>query len=232
MVGNFWDNYLSRQTRDPKRERWVSVPIYLLAALLFFAGTVLYAIPAVANLSPDQRSTWVGAILKGAQTGEKYLSYLPYKSYAFFIFGLPGLGILLVLAHRLKQKSTVFLLIVLAVGISFFYGTRFVFPKIDPYKSARFLSQEIQRAMKPGEKLAMYGGFALGPYNFYTEIVPIVDIRSQDEMVLFFRSKERVFCLIQNQDYEKLKKKDLGIPLHVVTRRMVGSKDIVLASNQ
>ncbi len=139
----------------------------------------------VAHLSTDHTSTWVGAILKGAQTGEKYLSYVPYKSYAPFIFVLPGLGILLALAHRLKHKTTVFLLIVLTVGISFFYGTRFVFPKIDPYKSARFLSQEIQHAMKPGEKLAMYGGFAVGPYNFYTEIVPIVDIKNQDEMVLF-----------------------------------------------
>ena len=86
--------------------------------------------------------------------------------------------------------------------------------------------------MKPGDKLAMYGGFAIGPYNFYTGIVPIVDIESEDGIVNFFRSKERVFCLIQNHDYETLTKEDLRIPLHLITWRKVGSKDIILASNQ
>jgi hypothetical protein len=78
----------------------------------------------------------------------------------------------------------------------------------------------------------MYGGFAIGPYNFYTGIVPIVDIESDDEMVTFFRSKERVFCLIQNHEYETVKKKELGVPLHLITRRRVGGKDIRLISNQ
>lgn len=233
MVGNFWDNYISNPNRDSKREVWVSLPIYVLAALLLLTGIILYLIPVVAGFTMDPHtSRLIGAISKGARTGAKYLSYVPYKSYAPLLFALLGLGILLPLAHRLKHKSMVFLLIVVTVGIAFFCGTRFIFPKIDPYKSARFLSQEIQQAMKPGDKLGMYGGFAIGPYNFYTGIVPIVDIESDDEMVTFFRSKERVFCLIQNHEYEALKKKDLGIPLHLITRRKVGSKDIVLASNQ
>jgi 4-amino-4-deoxy-L-arabinose transferase-like glycosyltransferase len=232
MVGNLWDNYISSPNRDSKREVWVSLPIYVLAVLLFLIGIVLSLISVVAGFSMNsQTSRFVGAILKGAQMGAKYLSYIPYKSYAPFIF-LLGSGILLALAHRLKLKSTVFLLIVVTVGIAFFYGTRFIFPMIDPYKSARFLSQEVRQAMKPGDRLAMYGGFTIGPYNFYTGIVPIVDIESDDEIVNFFRSKERVFCLIQNHEYETLKKKDLRIPLNLVTRRKVGGKDIVLTSNQ
>jgi hypothetical protein len=190
-------------------------------------GIVLSLIPVVAGFSMNfHTSRFVGAILKGAQMGAKYLSYVPYKSSALFIFILLGSAILLSLAHRLKHKSTVFILIVVIVGITFFCGSRFIFPMIDPYKSARFLSQEIQQTMKLGDKLAMYGGFAIGPYNFYTGIVPIVDIKSEDEIVNFFRSKERVFCLIQNHEYEALKKKGFGIPLNLVTRRKV------LASNQ
>jgi 4-amino-4-deoxy-L-arabinose transferase-like glycosyltransferase len=233
MVGNFWDTYVSNPNRDSKRELWISLPIYVLAVLLFIMGIVLYLIPVVAGFSMDPHtSRLVGAILKGARTGAKYLSYVPYKSYAPLLFVLLGLGILLPLAHRLKHKSMVFLLIVLTVGITFFYGTRFIFPKVDPYKSARFLSQEIQQTMKPGDKLGMYGGFAIGPYNFYTGIVPIVDIKSEHEMVNFFQSKERVFCLIQNHEYETVKKKELGVPLHLITRRRVGGKDIRLISNQ
>jgi len=232
MVGSLWDNYISNPNRDSKREAWVSLPIYIIAVLFFVMGIVLYSIPVVAHFSTDHTSKLVGAILKGAQTGEKYLSYVPYKSYAPFIFLLLGSGILLLFAYGLKNRLVVFMAIVATIGIGFFYGTRFIFPMIDPYKSSRFLSQEIQQTMKPGDKLAMYGGFAIGPYNFYTGIVPIVDIESDDEMVTFFRSKERVFCLIQNHEYETLKKRDLGIPLHLITRRKVGSKDIVLASNQ
>lgn len=233
MVGNLWDNYISSPKQDLKKEVWVSLPIYVLAVLLFLMGIILSLIPVVAGFSMNPHtSRFVGAILKGAQMGAKYLSYVPHKSSALFIFILLGSAILLSLAHRLKHKSTVFILIVVIVGITFFCGSRFIFPMIDPYKSARFLSQEIQQTMKLGDKLAMYGGFAIGPYNFYTGIVPIVDIKSEDEIVNFFRSKERVFCLIQNHEYEALKKKGFGIPLNLVTRRKVGDKDIVLASNQ
>jgi hypothetical protein len=233
MVGNFWDKYSSSLNHDSKKDVWVSLPIYVLAALLFLAGAVLYLIPVVAGLSMDPYTfRLVGAISKGARVGEKYLSYIPFKSYAPFVFVIFGLGILLSLAQRLKRRSIVFLLIVLTIGITFFCGTRFIFPKVDPYKSARFLSQEVQQVMKPGDSLGMYGGFAIGPYNFYTGIVPIVDIESDEEMVTFFRSKGRVLCLIQNHDYESLKKKDLGIPLNLITRRKVGGKDILLTSNQ
>ena len=231
MVGSLWDNYISSQNRDSKREVWVSFPIYVLVVLLFLTGIVFYSIPIAAHFSMDHTSKLVGTILKGAQMGAKYLSYVPYKSLVLFILLPFGSSILLFLAHRLKYKSTVFLLIVVTVGITFFYGTRFIFPMIDPYKSARFLSQEIRQTVKPGEKLAMYGGFAIGPYNFYTGIVPILDIDNDDEMVTFFRSKERVFCLIQNHEYEALKKKDLGIPLNLIIQRKVGGKDISLISN-
>ncbi len=232
IVGNFWDNYILSRNGDSKREAWVSLAVYGLAGLFIVMGVVLYVIPVVAQYSMDHPLTLTRAILKGAQKGAEYLSYVPYNSYSPFVFLLLGSGILLLLAQRLRYKSTVVLLIVATVGVAFFYGTRFIFPKVDPYKSARLLSQEIQQTMKPGDKLAMYGGFAIGPYNFYTGIVPIADIENQREMVNLFRSKERVFCLIQNHEYEQLKRKDLGIPLNLVIRRKVGGKDIALISNQ
>jgi 4-amino-4-deoxy-L-arabinose transferase-like glycosyltransferase len=233
MVGNFWDEYISGPSWGSKKGVWISIPIYVLAALLFLTGTVLYFTPVVAGFTVDPHaSKLLGTILKAARTAAKYLSYVPYKIYVPLFFLVLGSSILFLVAQRLKRRSMVFVLIVLTVGIAFFYGTRFMFPMIDPYKSARFLSQEVQQAMKPGDKLAMYGGFAIGPYNFYTGIVPIADIESNDEMVSFFRSRERVFCLIQDHEFEALKKKDLGIPLYLITRRKVGSKDIVLVSNQ
>lgn len=233
MVGNLWDNYISNLSWDSKREAWISLPIYFLAILLILIEIILNLIPIVVGFSIDPHSSsLIRTILNSAQIGAKYLSYVHYKSYFPFLFVLLGLGFLLILAQRLRHKSAVFFIIVFTVGSLFFFITRFIFPKIDPYKSARFLSQEIQQVMKPGDKLGMYGGFAIGPYNFYTGIVPIVDIESDNEMITFFRSKERVFCLIQNHEYEALKKKELGIPLYLIIRRKVGSKDILVISNK
>lgn len=233
MVGNFWDSYISNLNWNLKKKVWISFPIYLLAGLLFIMGIVLYLIPFVAGISIDpQASRLVRAILKGARTGANYLSYVPYKTYAPFFLLSTGLSILLLFAQRLKRRSFVFMLIVFTFGITFFYSTRFIFPKIDPYKSARFLAQEIQQAMKPGDRLGMYRGFAVGPYNFYTGIVLIVNIENDDELVSFFRSKERAFCLIQYHEYEAIRKKEFGIPLKLITRKKVGGKDILLISNR
>lgn len=231
-VGNFWDRYISNSDPDSKRKIWVSFPVYVLAALLLVTGIALYSIPVLASLSTAHTSPLMMALIKDAEAGANYLSKVPYSSYLAFILLLLGLGSFLLFSQWLRSKKAVFLLIPLTAGVVFFYGTRFIFPKIDPFKSARFFSQEIRQVIKPGEKLAMYGGFAIGPYNFYTGIVPILDIKGKEEMVEFFRSKEMVFCLIQNHEYEALRKKDLGISLNLVLRREVGGKDIVLISNR
>jgi hypothetical protein len=121
------------------------------------------------------------------------------------------------------------------MGTGFFYATRFIFPSVNPYKSARFISKEIIQTIKPGERLVMYGDFGsvgTAPYNFYTGIVPILEIESEGEVISLFRSEERVLCLFKYQDYEKLRRKDTGLSLHLITRRSVGDKDMALVSNQ
>lgn len=233
VVGKFWDSYISGSTPAMRRKRWITLPIYLLAALLFLMGIVLYIIPVVAGFSLSAGAPhWIASILKGARRAADYLSYVPFKSYGPFIFLLPVSAALLGLAQRLRRRALVFLLIVMSTGIGFFYGTRFIFPMIDPYKSARFLSTEIKEKMRPGDTLAMYGGFAVGPYNFYTDIIPIVDIKDMREMADFFRSSDRKLCLIQNHEYEALKKTESALPMYLIARRKVGSKDILLVANQ
>jgi hypothetical protein len=120
---------------------------------------------------------------------------------------------------------------VATVAVGFFYGTRFIFPLVNPYKSDRFISQEIRQIMKPGEKLAV-GGLVTGPYNFYIGIVPIIELENEKEIIDFLHAKERIFCLLRFRDYEKLRSTNLGIPLYLMTRRKTGGSDIVLVSNQ
>ncbi len=236
LVGKFWDGYLSGSGRFLVRKIWVTLPVYLFIIIFFLMGIFLYVVPAVANFSVDPSTpNIVKSIVKGAGTGAKYLSYVPRWSIIPFIFLLVGSGILLFLAHGLKYKSIVFILIVATVATAFFYTTRVIFPLVNPYKSARFISEEIVQTTRPGEKLVMYGdiGSAVSAqYNFYTGIIPILEIENEGEIIDLFRSKGRVFCLFRYRDYERLSRKYTGVPLHLITRRSVGDRDMAFVSNQ
>ncbi len=236
MVGRFWDDYLSGSGQFSGQKVWGTLPVYLFIILFFLMGIFLYAIPAVANFSVGPSTPKIlKMIIKGAGSGAKYLSYVPRWSIIPFIFLLVGASILLSLAHGLGYRWLVFMLLVATVGIGFFYTTRMIFPLVNPYKSARFISQEIVQTMKPGEKLLMYGdiGSAVSAqYNFYTGIVPILEIENEGEMIDLFRSKERVFGLFRYQDYERLTREYNGVSLHLITRRRVGDRDMAFVSNQ
>jgi 4-amino-4-deoxy-L-arabinose transferase-like glycosyltransferase len=236
LVGRFWDAYRSGSDRYPVEERWFSLPVYAFAIFLFLGGIVLYLIPVVGHSSAGpSTSKVITLILKGAAIGTEYLSYLPRQTIVLIIFFLLVLGILLPLAQGLKYRSAVFVIIVVTTGMGFFYGTRFIFPLVNPYKSARFISQDIRQTMKPGERLALYGDFGSGgtaPYNFYTGIVPILEIESEKELIDFVRMNERVFCILKYQDYEKLSSEYPGVPLHLITQRGVGHRDMALVSNR
>ena len=236
MVGRFWDDSLSGSSQFPVRKIWITLPVYLFIVLFFLMGIFLYVVPALANFSVDLSTPRIiKTIVKGAASGAKYLSYVPRWSVIPFIFLLVGSGILLSLAQGLRYKSLVFILIVATAGMGYFYTTRVIFPLVNPYKSARFISQEIVQKIKPGEKLVMYGyiGSAVtAQYNFYTGIVPILETENEAEVIDFFRSKEKVFCLVESDDYENLVRKYTDLSLNLIIRRGVGSRDMVVVSNR
>jgi 4-amino-4-deoxy-L-arabinose transferase-like glycosyltransferase len=236
LVGRFWDDYLSGSGRFSVREIWITVPVYIFIIVLFLIGMFLYAAPTVASFSVEPSTPKIlKTIVKGAGLGAKYLSYVPHWSVIPFIILLVGSSILLSLAHGLRYRSLVFILVVATVGMSFFYATRVIFPLVNPYKSARFISQEIVQTMKTGGKLVIYGdsGSAVtSQYNFYSGIVPILEIKNEAEIFNLFRSKEKVFCLVEYKDYERLTKKHTNLSLNLILRRGVGGREMVLVSNR
>jgi hypothetical protein len=236
MVGRFWDDYFSGSGRFSVREIWVTLPVYLFILLFFLMGMFLYAVPAVANFSMGSSTpVMLKKIVIGAGLATEYLSYVPRWSIIPFIFLLVGSSLLLSLAHGLRYKSAVFAIFVAMIGIAFFYGTRVIFPLVNPYKSARFISQEISQTMKMGGKLVMYGDFGsagTSPYNFYSGIVPILEIENEREIIDLFRSKEKVFCLVEYDDYERLIRKYTDLSLNLIIRRDVGHRDMVFVSNR
>jgi len=76
------------------------------------------------------------------------------------------------------------------------------------------------------------GSAVAAQYNFYTGIVPILETENEAEVIDLFRSKEKVFCLVESDDYENLVRKYTDLSLNLITRRGVGSRDMVLVSNR
>jgi hypothetical protein len=157
-------------------------------------------------------------------------SHLPYSLPIAFLFVGGSLAMFVLL--RFKYYGAIFFLLVGIVAGGFFYTLRVVFPLVDPYKSARFICQEITSRIQPGEKVALYGGVVTGPYNFYTGIVPIEELEKKEALLDFLRSSERVFCILKFKDFSQFQAWEERPKVQLIARRKIGDGDIVLISNK
>jgi hypothetical protein len=148
---------------------------------------------------------------------------------AFLMVG--GSLAMFVLFH-FKNYAAIFFLIIGMMAGGFFYTSRVVFPLVNPYKSARFISQEIKSRIQPGERLGIYSELGTGPYNFYTGIVPILELEKREDILHFLQSSGRVFCLLKFRDFYSLQAMDGWPKVQLIARRGVGGNDIVLISNR
>jgi hypothetical protein len=206
MIGKLWEDFISFSMRHFRNE-WITLPLYVMIGSVLVVGI---AMPWV-----------VSAIFPS------HFSYcLPVT------FFLVGVGVGLLVFNRFKYYGAIFLLIIGMIAGGFFYTLRVIFPLANPYKSARFICQEITSRMQPGEKLAMYGDFEPGPYNFYTGIVPILVLGKEEDFLNFLRSPERVFCLIKNRDFLKFERLEGRPEVQVIARRGIKESDLILISNQ
>jgi 4-amino-4-deoxy-L-arabinose transferase-like glycosyltransferase len=206
MVGRLWNDLIST-TMDPFRHRWISFPLYGFMGLALIAGA---AIPWVISM--------------------KFPAYLAYSIPVAFL--MVGCSLAIFVCNRFRMESAIFFLVVGMMAGGFFYTLRVVFPLVNPYKSARFICQEVTSRIQPGEKLAIYGGFGTGPYNYYTEIVPILELEGEENLVRFLESSERVFCFLNSGDFSKFQTRVGNPESRLITRRKVGDNDIFLISNR
>ena len=205
MVGKLWNDFTATPTTS-LRHPWISFPLYALIALLLVAGGAL----------PWAIST-------------KYPSYLPYSLPVSFL--MIGGGLTLFAFHRLKKYGVVFFLIIAMVGGTFFYALSAIFPALNSYKSARFISQELASTIQPGEKLAAFR-LEPTPYNYYTGIVPMLELETEKALISFLQSRGRVFCLIKSRDLDRIQAKEALPMVELAARHHLGHRDVVLISNR
>jgi 4-amino-4-deoxy-L-arabinose transferase-like glycosyltransferase len=206
MIGKLWDDFITLQINHFRRA-WIFFPLYGLIGLSFVAGGAL---------------PWVVSI-----------KFRPYLFHSLLIsFFVTGSSLVFFILYRFKNYGAIFLLIAAMTGAGYFCTTRVIFPLVNPYKSARFISQEITSRLKPGEKVAAYGDFETGPYNYYTGIVPILELEGERSLSNFIGSSERVFCFLRNKDLRKIQNKE-GFPkVYLISRQNGGPKDIALVCNR
>jgi hypothetical protein len=206
MVGKLWDDLISTPM-ERFRNEWISFPLYGFMGLALIGGA---AIPWIISM--------------------KFPSYLPYTLPLAFL--LVGGSLILFVLYRFKHYGAILFVLIGMMAGGYFYTARVIFPLVNPYKSARFICQEITSRIQPGEKLAIYGGFGTGPYNFYTGIVPILELGEKEALFLFLGSSERVFCLLKFRDFSQFQQTEGRPKVQLISRRKVGDDDIVLISNR
>jgi len=206
MVGKVWCDFITTPMEHFKQE-WITAPLHGLMAFALLGGL---AIPLV---------LWI-----------KLPSYLAYGVPVALMFVVGAIALFFICRQR--RYGVVFFLLVAIVTSGFFYVFRVVFPLVNPYKSARYLSQEIVLQMKPGDKLAFYGDFNGAPYHFYTGIVPVPVLQKREDLYQFLRSSERVFCLLRYKEFVKFLIDPGRPPVNLIARRAVGGNDMALITNQ
>ncbi|MDI7262128.1 MAG: hypothetical protein QME90_19710, partial [Thermodesulfobacteriota bacterium] len=72
----------------------------------------------------------------------------------------------------------------------------------------------------------------IAPYNYYTGIVPILEIDKSEEFIRFLQSEKRVFCLMKFRDLAQFQTMEGRPKIELIARRNVGGDDMVLISNR
>ncbi len=206
MVGKLWGDFIAAPM-EHFRNAWISIPLLALMAMALLAGA---AIPWVLSM--------------------KFPSYLRYGLPITFVF--VGSSLVMFVLYRFKNYGAVLLVLIAMVAASYFYTSRVVFPLVNPYKSARYLAEEIKARVRPGDRVAVYGRISSGPFNYYTGIVPILDLSNPDDLLHALESSERVFCLLDYKEFSRLQKMEGRPKFQLLSRRVVGDDDIVLISNR
>jgi len=215
MIGKLLDDFISVRM-ERFRHEWISVPLHGLMGLILIAGAVIPFIP------------WVVS-----RKFPAYLSYLTYFPYLIPVaFLMVGGSLALFILYLFKKYGAVLFLIIGMMGAGFFYTSGVIFPLVNPYKSARYISEEVKARIQPGERLGIFGDLGTGPYNFYTGIVPILELEKKEDLFNFLQSSDRVFCLLQFGGFDLFQTMEGWPKVQLIARRKVGHNDVVLISNR
>jgi 4-amino-4-deoxy-L-arabinose transferase-like glycosyltransferase len=206
MVGKFWADVGTKKEGDPRLLSW---PLFLMLAIFFVTGT------AAPFMAP--------------KFGHRYLTNALEIGLATAVIFAGG-SVLAFLSYRSKRKALTFFIIVAMIFTFGLYGVFRVFPEVNRYKSARPLSQEVANMMGPDDQLGVYGVEG-ADYNYYTGCDRMIRFEDKKTLKASLRSSGRIFCILQERDYNTLKQ-DPTLRIYVTAKGRVGHRHMVVISNK
>jgi 4-amino-4-deoxy-L-arabinose transferase-like glycosyltransferase len=204
ITGKLWVDYFAG-LESPFIRRYMKISLIVLICVMLIAGTLPLFIQPKFN---------------------KYQDFRPQVSLIPFIVCFWVTGLLLFFLRHKKKAYFILILIMMSWGI--LYTTRSVLPVLNQFKSAKPLCSEILALMKSGDELVIYRKEA-SAFNFYTGIYPIRGIKTPELLISVFKTQKRIFCLIQEDDFEKLKNSLAGV--NPIKRADIGHREYMVISN-
>ena len=204
IVGKFWNDSFVKIKAAPLRKGTI------LSFFLFFVFTVLIALI-------------LAAILRGKiklPAGYNQCA----RSLMLITVGLI-IGVFISFLEFLKGKlGTSFGIIVGTMGFVIGILVTHTLPRAETLKPTKFLAHRITSVIQPGERIGNYPSVDENPLSFNPSLIyytdhPVKGIDSEENLLHFLESKERVYCLMNKKDYLQIKEKLKQIPFHILAER-------------
>ena len=109
------------------------------------------------------------------------------------------------------------------------FGVHLLIPRMEEFKSPRPFCDEIVTRMEKGADWAMYK-FYRAAYVYYTDSFVKV-LEDEEQLNRFLDRQTQVLVAMTQQDFDQLKETLAG-RIHVITRRKIGHRPMILISNQ
>ena len=207
LVAFLWDECLSRSD-DKSLHKLLKTPLFILLGALTLSA---FSLPFIVEY--------------------KFSSQLPNSVFLTIPMALLLLGGMAYAYYsRNINPERPFYIIAATMFFLFLYGTTFIFPQINQFKSARPLSRKIINIVKMPDKLSFFG-IEGADINFYTGFINIKRFLRVEDLKRFFQSPDQVFCLMRLKTFKEIQK-ETNISVYPVTSDKVGRRDYVLIANR
>ncbi len=100
-------------------------------------------------------------------------------------------------------------------------------PLINPYRSTKGLAFKLDSIVLPGEKLVVYREIRDSAL-FYTDRKMLV-LRNPKQLIDFFSSNKRAFCIIRKDHFEELKNDELKRNAYVIDKQ---GRDLIISNDR
>ncbi len=110
----------------------------------------------------------------------------------------------------------------------------YTLPRTEILKPTRFLASETISVIQPGERIGNYPVVDENPLSFNPSLIyytdhPVKGIDSEENLLRFLESEERVYCLMNKRDYLEVKEKLKRISFYVLAER---NEEIVISNKE